>query len=99
MSTRSLVHRISTLPPRQLSDIFGRKSCLLFAYFVFALGCLFCGLARNMTELIAARALAGIGGGGMSTMGSIILSDVATLRQRGTLQGDASLLVTARYAC
>ena len=51
----------------KLSDIFGRKSCLLFAYTIFALGCLFCGLSRNMTELIAARALTGIGGGGMAT--------------------------------
>lgn len=64
--------------PLQLSDIFGRRGCLVFSYAVFALGCLFCGLARNMTELIAARALAGIGGGGMSTsvtpeaVGSII---------------------------
>ncbi|KAM5540180.1 hypothetical protein V8D89_006320, partial [Ganoderma adspersum] len=75
----------------KLSDIFGRKSCLLFAYTIFALGCLFCGLARNMTELIAARALTGIGGGGMATVGSIIMSDVSTLRQRGTLQGIANV--------
>lgn len=39
----------------KMSDIFGRKSCLLFAYAVFGLGCLWCGLARNMNELIAAR--------------------------------------------
>lgn len=51
----------------KMSDIFGRKACLLFAYSIFALGCLFCGLARTMSELIAARAFAGIGGGGMST--------------------------------
>lgn len=51
----------------KMSDIFGRKSCLIFAYTVFGLGSLFCGLARNMTELIAARALAGLGGGGMTT--------------------------------
>ncbi|KAI0710889.1 MFS general substrate transporter [Earliella scabrosa] len=82
----------------KLSDIFGRKSCLLFAYSVFALGCLFCGLARNMTELIAARVLAGVGGGGISTMGSIILSDVATLRQRGTLQGFANIAYAAGQA-
>ncbi|KAI0755674.1 MFS general substrate transporter [Fomes fomentarius] len=82
----------------KLSDIFGRKTCLLFAYSVFALGCLFCGLARNMTELIAARALAGIGGGGMSTMASIILSDVSTLRQRGTLQGFANIAWAAGQA-
>ena len=39
----------------KLSDIFGRKPCLLFGYAIFGLGCLFCGLARNMNELIAAR--------------------------------------------
>ncbi|KAG5338219.1 hypothetical protein C0989_007948 [Termitomyces sp. Mn162] len=51
----------------KLSDIFGRKSCLLFAYTIFAIGCLGCGLARNMNELIMSRAFAGIGGGGMQT--------------------------------
>src|SRR5436305_1442167 len=39
----------------KLSDIFGRKYPLLFAYAVFGTGCLFCGLARNMNELIVAR--------------------------------------------
>ncbi|KAI6709798.1 major facilitator superfamily transporter, partial [Diplocarpon mali] len=68
----------------KLSDIFGRKPCLLFAYTIFGLGCLFCGLARNLHELVAARAFAafeydldrwmlsiffsGIGGGGMTTV-------------------------------
>src|SRR5271168_457168 len=51
----------------KLSDIFGRKPTLLFAYSIFGLGCLFCGMARTMHELIAARAFAGIGGGGMTT--------------------------------
>ena len=49
------------------SDIFGRKICLLFAYTVFGIGCLLCGMARNITELIAARAFSGIGGGGITT--------------------------------
>ncbi|TFK22998.1 member of the major facilitator superfamily [Coprinopsis marcescibilis] len=71
----------------KLSDIFGRKGCLLFAYTVFAVGTLLCGLSRNMTELIASRALAGIGGGGMQTVVSIIVSDVVPLRARGTWQG------------
>lgn len=43
----------------KMSDLFGRKSALLFAYFTFGLGCLFCGLARNLKELVAARAVAG----------------------------------------
>ncbi|KAF9558590.1 member of the major facilitator superfamily, partial [Agrocybe pediades] len=71
----------------KLSDIFGRKACLLFAYVVFAIGCLLCGLSQNMTQLIASRAIAGVGGGGMQTVVSIIMSDVVPLRERGTWQG------------
>lgn len=70
-----------------MSDIFGRKPALLFGYAVFGLGCLFCGLARNMNELLAARALAGVGGGGMTTVVSIMMSDIVPLRERGTWQG------------
>ena len=39
----------------KLSDIFGRKACLLFAYAVFGTGCLLCGLAQDIKQLIAAR--------------------------------------------
>jgi MFS family permease len=76
----------------KLSDVFGRKHCLLFAYIVFGLGCLFCGLAQNINQLIAARAFAGIGGGGMTTVVSILLSDVVTLRERGKWQGYVNII-------
>lgn len=39
----------------KLSDIFGRKATLLFGYTIFAIGSLFCGLARNINELVVAR--------------------------------------------
>lgn len=39
----------------KVSDIFGRKPVLLFAYSVFGIGCFCCGIARNIDELIAAR--------------------------------------------
>lgn len=39
----------------KLGDIFGRKPCLLFAYCVFGLGALGCGLALDMNQLIIAR--------------------------------------------
>ncbi|KAJ5340629.1 hypothetical protein N7541_009753 [Penicillium brevicompactum] len=76
----------------KLSDIFGRKPCLLFAYAVFGLGCLCCGLARNINELIAARVLQGIGGGGMTTVVSILMSDVVPLRDRGLWQGVINII-------
>ncbi|KNZ77635.1 hypothetical protein J132_05004 [Termitomyces sp. J132] len=76
----------------ELSDIFGRKSCLLFAYTIFAIGCLGCGLARSMNELIISRAFAVIGSGGILV--SIIVSDVVPLRSRGTWQGILNIIWT-----
>ncbi|KAH6628917.1 major facilitator superfamily protein [Chaetomium tenue] len=79
----------------KLGDIFGRKACLLFAYSVFGLGALFCGLAGTMTHLIVARALTGIGAGGIITVASILLSDIVTLEERGIWQGYVNMV----FAC
>ncbi|KAL2813536.1 major facilitator superfamily-domain-containing protein [Aspergillus granulosus] len=76
----------------KLSDIFGRKACLLFAYAVFGIGCLGCGLAQNIHHLIAARVFQGIGGGGMTTVVSILLSDIIPLRDRGVWQGVINII-------
>ncbi|KAI9376688.1 major facilitator superfamily-domain-containing protein [Aspergillus egyptiacus] len=76
----------------KLSDIFGRKACLLFAYAVFGTGCLFCGLAQNIYQLIAARVFQGVGGGGMTTVVSILLSDIVPLRDRGVWQGVINII-------
>ncbi|KAF8630806.1 hypothetical protein AX15_002708 [Amanita polypyramis BW_CC] len=82
----------------KLSDIFGRKTCLLTCYTIFALGCLLCGLSMSMTQLIAARAIAGIGGGGMASLVTIIMSDVVPLRSRGTWQGVLNVIYTTGSA-
>ncbi|KAL8888149.1 MAG: hypothetical protein Q9215_004365 [Flavoplaca cf. flavocitrina] len=83
----------------KLSDIFGRKPALLFAYAIFGIGCLFCGLARDMNELIAARAFAGLGGGGMTTVVSILMSDIVPLRERGTWQGVINIIYATGAGC
>ncbi|CCM03127.1 uncharacterized protein FIBRA_05248 [Fibroporia radiculosa] len=82
----------------KLSDIFGRKFCMLLALTVFCFGCLLCGLANSMTTLIVARAIAGMGGGGISTVGVIIMSDVVPLRNRGTWQGVANIVFASGQA-
>ncbi|KAM0787409.1 hypothetical protein ACM66B_003493 [Microbotryomycetes sp. NB124-2] len=71
----------------RFSDIFGRKAATLFASAVFLLGSLACGLSRTFPQLIFARAFAGIGGGGLTTMSSIVTSDLIPLRKRGVYQG------------
>lgn len=81
-----------------MSDIFGRKECLLFAYVVFALGSLGCGLAGDIWQLIVARAVAGIGGGGMNAVVSILLSDIVPLRERGIWQGYMNIIFGAGTA-
>lgn len=79
----------------KLSDIFGRKECLLFAYAVFGVGCLGCDLAQNMLQLCAFRALAGIGGGGMNSVVAILFSDIVPLRDRGVWQGYTNIIFAA----
>ncbi|KAI1113342.1 major facilitator superfamily domain-containing protein [Nemania sp. NC0429] len=79
----------------KLSDIFGRKACLLFAYAVFGLGCLGCGLARDIVELCVARAVAGAGGGGMNALVTILVTDLVSLRDRGVWQGYINVVFAA----
>ncbi|KAL8647396.1 MAG: hypothetical protein Q9226_006445 [Calogaya cf. arnoldii] len=76
----------------KLSDVFGRKPCLLFAYTMFGIGSLGCGLTRTMAGLIAARAIQGVGGGGMLIVVTVLLSDLIPLRDRGTYQGYLNLI-------
>ncbi|KAL9597692.1 MAG: hypothetical protein Q9179_004178 [Wetmoreana sp. 5 TL-2023] len=76
----------------KLSDVFGRKPCLLFAYTMFGIGSLGCGITGTMAGLIAARAVQGIGGGGMLIVVTVLLSDYIPLRERGTYQGYLNLI-------
>lgn len=71
----------------KLSDIFGRKSCLLLCHFLFAFGSLISGLSHGMTLLILGRCVQGIGGGGLIALSSIVVSDMIPLRERGIYQG------------
>ncbi|OJJ54835.1 hypothetical protein ASPSYDRAFT_81724 [Aspergillus sydowii CBS 593.65] len=65
----------------KLSDVYGRKPLLLWSYFFLALGCVVCGLATEMWIVILGRALSGIGGAGVMTMSSIIITDIVSKRE------------------
>ncbi|CAD6900073.1 unnamed protein product [Tilletia controversa] len=80
------------------SDIFGRKAATLFASAIFLIGSLFCGLATTFPQLCAARAIAGIGGGGLTTMSTIVTSDLVSIKARGTWQGLGNLVYAAGAA-
>jgi MFS family permease len=52
----------------RLSDIFGRRPCLIFANVVFGIGTLGCALAPGLWSLVISRMVAGIGGGGLNVL-------------------------------
>ena len=67
----------------KIADIHGRAFSLRIAIAAHLAGSLVCALAPSMLVLMLARGLQGIGGGGLSSMGMVVLGDVAPPRQRG----------------
>src|SRR5438874_6765630 len=74
----------------KLSDIHGRRAMMLIAIGVYAGGSLACALASSMLTLILARALQGLGGGGLMPLVQTIIGDVASPRDRPRYQAYTS---------
>ncbi|KAJ5621292.1 C6 transcription factor [Penicillium herquei] len=71
----------------RLSDIFGRKNIYISALGLLCIADLCCGLSVNSTMFYVFRGLAGVAGGGVTSLTMIIVSDIVTLEQRGKYQG------------
>ncbi|MGW1233349.1 MFS transporter [Streptomyces californicus] len=71
----------------KLGDLFGRKGVFQFAIIVFIIGSALAGWSRTMDELIAFRALQGIGGGGLMIGVQAIIADIVPARERGRYMG------------
>ncbi|KAI9298434.1 MFS general substrate transporter [Neoconidiobolus thromboides FSU 785] len=78
----------------KLSDIFGRKPTIIFALVVFLIGSILCSISQSITMLIISRAIAGIGGGGLITLCSIIISDLVPIHKRGVYMGILTIATT-----
>ena len=76
----------------KLTDIFSRRTGLIFSNIFFAAGTLICGLAPNAGTIIAGRVIAGVGGGGLTCITTFVTSDLIPLRRRGLWQGYGNLV-------
>lgn len=71
----------------KISDLYGRRPMFQLAIVVFLVGSLAAGMANSMELLIAARAVQGLGGGGLMSLALAIIGDVIPPRERGKYQG------------
>jgi EmrB/QacA subfamily drug resistance transporter len=79
----------------RLGDSRGRRNMLLVALSVFALGSLACGLAQSMPQLVAARVLQGLGGGGLMTLSQATIGELVPPLERVRFQGYFALVFMA----
>lgn len=71
----------------KIGDLVGRKPVFIFAIATFLVGSVLSGLAQDMPQLIAFRALQGLGGGGLMIGAQAIIGDIVSPRERGKYMG------------
>src|ERR1700722_9271392 len=80
----------------KLSDIYGRRRLLTASMTVFLGTTVVCSFARSMPQLVAARALQGLGAGGLMTLSQSAIGDLVGPRHRGRSQGYFSAALATR---
>ncbi|WP_078606594.1 MFS transporter [Streptomyces violaceorubidus] len=71
----------------KLADLFSKKALVQIALIVYVIGSVVAGLAQNPAMLITARAIQGLGAGGLSALAQIIMAAMIAPRERGRYSG------------
>ena len=71
----------------RLSDLFGRRPAYLAGLVVFLVGSALSGVSQSMAQLIAFRALQGLGAGSLVTIGMTVIADLYGLEHRARMLG------------
>jgi EmrB/QacA subfamily drug resistance transporter len=86
--TAYLVSSTVTVPLYgKLSDIYGRRRLFVVSISIFVGGSLLCAVAQSIGQLVAFRALQGIGAGGLLPLSQAAIADLFSPRERGRYQG------------
>ncbi len=85
-----LASTITTPLYGKLSDLYGHKKFIVIAIVVFLIGSVLCGIAQSMVQLIAFRAIQGIGAGGLITMSFIMFGLLFSPQKRAKMQSALS---------
>lgn len=78
----------------KMSDLYGRRIVYQTAIVVFLVGSVLCAVSQTMNQLVAARAVQGLGGGGLMSLAFVIVGDVVSPRERGRYIGAFTAVFT-----
>ncbi|QLY34950.1 DHA2 family efflux MFS transporter permease subunit [Nocardia huaxiensis] len=87
VSSYLVTEAIATALAGKFGDMFGRKLVFQISGLIFILGSIVAGLAHDMTLLIIARGIQGVGAGGLMVTSMALIADTIPLRERGKYQG------------
>ncbi|WP_030338429.1 MDR family MFS transporter [Streptomyces sp. NRRL S-1022] len=81
----------------KLGDLYGRKGAYSYSVLLFLVGTVLCGLAQTMGQLIAFRAVQGLGAGGLTVGALAVIGVLAPPQERGRIQSMVGVMLPVSF--